>query len=113
MELKIGCDIVSIKRFEQSAKNSGKEFLNRIFSASELAREAKTETLAGMFAAKEAVAKALSLKAGDWHKIEIVKNKDGRPEARLAEFVQEIVTHDLSISHDGEYAMAAAIFMLE
>jgi phosphopantetheine--protein transferase-like protein len=78
-----------------------------------LAQASAFDTLAGMFAAKEAVIKALAMKAGEWRKIEIGKNNHGRPEARLADFSRRIVAHDLSISHDGEYAVAAAVFLLE
>lgn len=116
MSLKVGCDIISIGRFEQSTKNGGQEFLHRIFSASELANSPKIETLAGMFAAKEAVIKALGealkLKAGDWKKIVIMKKSHGRPEVQLHEFNDKILSRDISISHDKEYAMAVAVFIL-
>ena len=116
MSLKVGCDIISIGRFEQSAKNGGKEFLQRIFSASELANTPNIETLAGMFAAKEAVMKALGetvpLQAGDWKKIVITKKRNGRPEVQLPEWNDNIVSRDVSISHDQEYAMAVAVFMV-
>lgn len=112
MDVKIGCDIVSVARFEQSAKEGGKEFLNKIFSSSELAFAERIETLAGMFAAKESVMKALGLKAGDWQKIEIRKNSNGRPVVKILDSSKKILSQDISISHDGEYAMAVAIFYL-
>ena len=113
MKLKIGCDIVQITRFERSAGKGGKEFLDRVFSASELANAPAVATLAGMFAAKEAVMKALKMKAGDWHKIEIKKDENGRPEVKLLELDKRVMSRDMSISHDGEYAMAVAIFLVE
>lgn len=122
MEVKIGCDLVNIKKFKKSAQRGESKFLNKIFSPSELAGSPKMETLAGIFAAKEAVIKALAaegeprhrreLKAGDWHKIEIVKNKNGRPKAKLSESHMKIISNDISISHDGEYAVAIAVFLI-
>jgi holo-[acyl-carrier protein] synthase len=111
MALKIGCDVVYIPKFARSIKDSGDKLLNKIFTSFELSRAKNTETLAGMFAAKEAIIKALELKAGDWHRIEIVKNEKERPRAKLAGAPVKIVSQDISISHDGKYAMAAAIFL--
>jgi len=108
MIIKTGCDIVEIARFEKSMKGR----LDTVFSTHELAGAPTMETLAGMFAAKEAIIKALEMKAGDWQEIEIVKNKSGRPEAKLLEVHSKILSHDISISHDGGYAMAVAIFLI-
>lgn len=108
MIIKTGCDIVEIAKFKRSIKRS----LDTIFSSHELAGTPNMETLAGIFAAKEAVIKALEMKAGDWQKIEIVKNKSGRPEAKLLEADNKILSHDISISHDGGYAMAVAVFLI-
>ncbi|MDA2922316.1 holo-ACP synthase [Patescibacteria group bacterium AH-259-L07] len=111
MEITIGCDHVNIKKFKKSVQRGGGTFLNKIFSPHELVNARAEETLAGLFAAKEAVIKALALKAGDWHKIEIVKNESGRPEVKLLGLEHKIVSQDISISHDGEYAFAVAVFL--
>lgn len=117
MEIKIGCDIVRIKRFKESVRRGGEIFLNKIFSIRELAGNPLAEKLVGIFAAKEAVIKALGeelqLKAGDWKKIEITKKTNGKPEIKLLKFNREILSCDISISHDGDYAIAVAIFMLK
>lgn len=88
----------------------------KIFTQAELAGASKPENLAGIFAAKEAVIKALGkvlkLKAGDWKKIEIIKKRNGRPEVQLHEFNDKILSRDVSISHDKEYAMAVVVFIL-
>jgi len=112
MNVKVGCDVVNIKRFEQSSRNGGEKFLSKIFLSAELANSTKLETLAGIFAAKEAVIKALSLQVGDWQRIEIIKDKYGRPEIRFDKLNKEIISHDISISHDGEYAIAFAAFLI-
>ncbi len=117
MDVKVGCDLVHMGRFKATMKRGGKIFLHRVFTPSELASASKLENLAGIFAAKEAVMKALGetlkLKAGDWEKVEITKKANGRPEVKVRECGKKILSHDLSISHDGEYAIAAAVFMLK
>ena len=111
MDIKIGCDLVHIGRFKESIERGGKGFLNKVFTQAELASASKPENLAGIFAAKEAVIKALDLKVGDWHRIQILKKRNGRPEVKLLEFDEEILS-DISISHNKEYAMAVAIFLI-
>lgn len=112
MEIKIGCDLVDIKKFKKSAQRGKSKFLDKIFSSYELAGNPKIETLAGIFAAKEAVIKALKMKAGDWRKIEITKNQNGEPHLKIAEPPRKIASQDVSISHDGEYAVAMAVFLI-
>jgi len=116
MHIKVGCDIINIKRFERSIKKSGQKVLNRIFSTHELSNFHSIESLAGIFAAKEAVIKALGellkLKAGDWHNIEITKNEKGKPEVKILKNNEKILSGDISISHDGEYAIAVVVFIL-
>lgn len=111
MEVKVGCDLVDIKKFKKSFQRGKDKFLDKIFSSRELADSPKIETLVGIFAAKEAVIKALGLKAGDWHKIEIIKNND-RPKARISESAAQIISHDISISHDNGRAVAIAVFLI-
>ncbi|MBI2671287.1 holo-ACP synthase [Candidatus Woesearchaeota archaeon] len=111
MIIKIGCDIVKIKRFSNLSITS----LNRIFHKSEL-KNTKPESLAGIFTAKESCKKIFNnLK---WHDIEIKKQKNGKPVLLLNlnknnQNIQNILSHDISISHDGGYAIAIVIFLLE
>lgn len=112
MKIKIGCDLVYIKRFEKSVRKGGAKFLDKIFSNYEISKAASVESLAGLFAVKEAVIKALGFRAGDWKKIEIVKNKTGRPEIKLLKTDAEIISQDISISHDGDFAFAYAVFLI-
>lgn len=109
MNIKIGCDIVEINRFRKIDKSS----LLKIFYESEI-RNSKLETLAGMFAAKESCIKAFnSLR---WHDIIINKEKSGKPllsinKKQLGKNV--VLSSDLSISHDGGYAIAIAVFAVK
>ncbi len=102
MKVKIGCDIVKIRRLQEIDRKT----LLKIFHETELRN--KPETLAGFFAAKESCKKVF--KNLDWHDIEIKKKRNEKPFLIINK--KNIIHHDVSISHDGEYAMATAIFIL-
>lgn len=107
MTIKTGCDIVHIPRFGQLLERTP-DMKARLFTARELG-ELDIPHLAGIFAAKEAAVKALGMRAGDWQAIEVLKNADGRPELHVLR--EDAVLCDVSISHDGEYAFAVAVFV--
>lgn len=111
MKILTGCDLVNLKNFEKSLKEGGKAFLERIFSMQELAKASSLENKAGYFALKEAVMKALGFR--EWQKIEVMKGKEGKPEIILSGYQKNILSQDVSISHNGDYAMATAVFILE
>ncbi len=111
--VRVGCDIVHIPRFQRSVQLGGRAFLEQIFSPQELNSNPSVETLAGWFAAKEAVIKALGWKAGWWQRIEIRAEASGKPYLRIDTRDERIGSYDVSISHDGEYAMAVACFLYE
>ena len=98
----IGIDLVHIPEFKRNLENGGEAFLVRTFLASELENR-NPEHLAGLFAAKEAVTKALALPPGSWLDIEIIGS--GSPKALF----NNKETTQISISHHGEYAVAVAI----
>jgi len=86
--ISLGIDLVDIERFELLLQNG--DFLERCFSPAELARYGETKKityLAGRFAVKEAVVKALGtglidgMSLGD---IEVGQLPSGAPEIRLA-----------------------------
>ena len=109
LNVKVGCDIVNIERF----KALEKKFLLKIFHENEI-KSKKPETIAGLFAAKESCRKVFN-ELG-WHDITIKKLRNGRPlllidSKKMNEKIQ-IISSDLSISHDGNYAIAAAVFLL-
>lgn len=113
MQIKTGCDLVKIERFKKSVERGGEQFLRRIFSSHELSYASCAETRAGIFAAKEAVIKALDLGPGSWHEVEICKDSSGRPFARVLNRDHTFISQDISISHDGGYAIATAVFLFE
>jgi len=106
--MKLGTDIVHIPRFEKIVRENQQHFEQNVFCPEEWT-DSSTEKLAGRFAAKEAVLKALGIKAGRWQEICVSNSDDGKP--FLASFpMQKKWKHELSISHDGEYAIAVVVF---
>ena len=112
MNMKIGIDIVYIPRFEKTLKDNRVHFSQKVFCFKEW-NNASVERLAGVFAAKEATMKALGIKPGKWLEICVEHTKDGKP--FLSQFPQKNKkqkkwNHELSISHDGKYAIANIVF---
>ena len=113
MVVGVGVDLVDITRFEeQVAKAPG--LLERLFTATE--RNASMKTMAGRFAAKEALIKALGGSDGvSWQEVEITKNASGKPEIQTtAETAKAVAAAGvkklhLSISHDGGMAIAMVV----
>ena len=111
----LGIDIVDISRFDKHRGNLDSRFCKKVFTDGErdyLSRKGKA-SMAGLFAAKEAVAKALGTGfKGFWPKdIEIRHNPRGAPYAVLHGKASEIAENAeimLSISHTKTSAAAAA-----
>ena len=120
MKLATGVDLLEIERLRGAIATHGEKFLQRIFTQRELdANQNKVESLAGRFAAKEAVAKALGCGIGDvaWKEIEILRAESGAPQLvlhgaaeRLAR-EQGLTTWSLSLSHSQSHAVAMVVGM--
>jgi len=117
----IGADIVSAARIEQVERRWGSRFLNRVYTPGEQARCARRADrslcLAGRFAAKEAVLKALGTgRSGvGFNEVEILNDASGCPRvllrgraARVAE-ARGVQRLHLSIAHDGDAVVAFAV----
>lgn len=116
--LGVGVDLIRVERVAKISEGARM----RLFTVAELANSAlhparQAEKLAGRFAAKEAVLKALGtgLAAGiRWHDVEITNGSAGEPlvllHGRALELAAEKGVHKvlLSISHDGGMAIAFA-----
>ena len=112
MALRVGCDIVSISIFRDRLSETGDLLSERIFHPSEYTG-ATAEKLAGIFAAKEAVLKALGIPAGSWQQLCVEHDASGAPEILFIEpkpWVQEI---SVSISHNNDFAIAVVAAVLE
>ena len=113
--MKIGTDIIQINRIKVLIEKYGDTFKKRFLLDEEIARLKKIESIAGHWAAKEAISKALGCGIGGslaFHDIIISKNHLGAPTFRLSQKAQEIhqiKSTSLSISHDGGFAIAVAV----
>lgn len=115
----MGVDILEIERIAKAVKNE--RFYAKIFSEAEMvlfaACKYRVETVAGRFAAKEAVLKALGCGLSDipMSCIEVLRAPSGQPIARLKDAAKEkaesmgVKTIHISISHSARYAVAQAI----
>ena len=117
----VGTDIVPISRIDKMIREKGNLFLNHIFSATEqdICNEKASPSIhySGKFAAKEAVKKAiLSTKAFlsiPLSSIEIKNDKDGMPLVQIQVDGYDFKNVKVSISHEGDYAIATAILELK
>ncbi|PTB83708.1 holo-ACP synthase [Sulfurovum lithotrophicum] len=113
--MKIGTDIIQIKRIETLVEKYGDTFKKRFLLEDEIASLKKIESIAGYWAAKEAISKALGCGIGgslSFHDIIISKNHLGAPTFILSPQAQnkhKIKSTSLSISHDGGFAIAVAV----
>lgn len=114
MNVKIGCDVVDIARFASRVAQEP-NIIPRIFTQYEIIKAGTEQSLAGRFALKEAVMKALGIPAGEWLSIEIDTMESGKPFIKLLspDLQHSILSQDVSISHDGNVAMACSIFIVE
>jgi holo-[acyl-carrier protein] synthase len=117
----LGIDLVEIERIAGALARNGDAFARRILHPSEdvarLARADGPTHLAGLFAAKEAVMKALGtgMAGAAFHEIEVRHDAGGQPHVRLhagalarAEAMGVAGWH-LSITHTRTTAAAVAI----
>ena len=90
----------------------GEKALQKFLSQKEIILVKNHKTAAGFWAVKEACSKALGVGIGSecsFHDIEISKTKKGAPQIKLSSKILEkfnISDTSVSISHDGEYAIA-------
>ncbi len=118
----LGTDIIEIARIAQSIDRYGERFVQRIFTASEIAycrrKKIAAESFAARFAAKEAAAKALGTgisRGVSWLEIEVTREPWGRPTlalwGRAAERARElgVVRVSVSLTHTREMAMAVVV----
>jgi holo-[acyl-carrier protein] synthase len=104
----VGIDVVETERIAHAMEKEG--FLVRILTENERKQSPALGSVAGRWAAKEAIAKALGGHLG-WHDVEIGNDEHGRP---IVKFRREIDGRvHLSISHEKGIAAAVAIWETE
>ena len=113
----LGIDIIRIDRIRAALAKFGERFSNRVLTPAEQAYvRGRPETMAGRWAAKEAVSKVLGLgvRGIGWREIEIERLPTGAPSVRLHDRAALRAEQlgmgriAVSISHEAEYAVAIA-----
>ena len=123
--LATGVDLIEVSRIARTLERFGPRFLERVFTPAEVhySRERPAE-LAARFAGKEATAKALGvgmrmlspLGVG-WQEIEVLNERSGKPYVLLHDHAEELARSQgltewaISLSHDGDFAIAFVVAM--
>lgn len=115
----VGVDLVHVPQIAEAIQQQGAAYLSRVFTADELeyAQRSASELarrLAARFAAKEATLKLLRPEGHwlDWRCIEVLRNPHGHCTLRLSGAALALAQNlhltalDLSLSHEGDYAIA-------
>lgn len=117
---RLGCgvDVVELDRFRRVLSRGGDAFRRRVFTKAEEAyanarRRTSVLHLAGRFAAKEAVIKAMSQVKPGWmpamNQIEVRNDRLGRPSVVLHDRRARRIQVYISLSHVNSVAVASAI----
>jgi holo-[acyl-carrier protein] synthase len=115
----VGLDLLEIERLARALARRPR-LAERLFTEAERARVGElgghARHLAVRFCAKEAVAKALALRDGGWHDVEVLGGGDGPPSVRLsgraAERAAELGVERVEVSLTHSKGMAAAVALL-
>ncbi|MGX4601494.1 holo-ACP synthase [Faecalimicrobium sp. JNUCC 81] len=122
--LDIGVDIIEIERVRNILENNPR-FLDKIFTNNEIdyfkSKGFKAETIAGNFAAKEAISKSIGtgIRNYNFNDIEVLRNNLGKPVVKTYNNLRQICIDynvleiKVSISHCKEYAVANAMTIIK
>jgi len=119
MVLGIGTDIVKISRIKQFIGREGESSIDVILTSKEARSRKNAQSVAGVFAVKEALLKALGIGftkgIGRLLEIEVLNDDGGKPYVVTSGVVRDILCQkrinciEVSISHDTDYAIAFVI----
>jgi holo-[acyl-carrier protein] synthase len=123
MVLGLGTDLIETRRVQESIDRFGERFLERIFTAEEIAyclrkKKNAAESFAARFAAKEAGAKSLGTgisRGVSWKEFEVQRAVSGQPSlhlsGRAAELAEALGVRrvQLSLTHSRELAIAVVV----
>lgn len=120
--LGLGIDLVDCDRIENSIERFGDRFLQRVFTAGEIAyaqsMKFPARHLAARFAAKEALSKAFGTGIGKsmgWRDLDVQKKESGEPFVVLSGGAEKMAQERgvgniwISLSHTEEIGMATII----
>jgi holo-[acyl-carrier protein] synthase len=108
----IGIDLIKTSRMESLLNRFGEKGLHRFLDESEILLIKNYKTAAGFWAIKEAFSKAIGTGIGascSFYDIRIYKDEKGAPHIAVAKHLVEqfkILKSSISLTHDGEYAIA-------
>ena len=116
----IGLDIIDVTRIDKGIKRFGDKFVRRILGPEELnllnTRLDKAQFVAGRFAAKEAIVKALGQFLGKrpaLQSLQILNDKTGQPSFSLPDEVADVLRgYQVLVSITHEKKMAAAMVVI-
>ena len=119
MIIGIGTDIIEINRIEKVINGTG-NFIEKSFTYNEIqyfkSKGLKGNVIAGNFAAKEAISKAMGtgFRGFGLKDIEVLRDELGKPIVNLSEKIYNLLdikefNMHISISHNKENAMAYAV----
>jgi holo-[acyl-carrier protein] synthase len=122
MILGMGVDLIEIDRVKRAHEKRGQRFISRLYTSAEakycLAKSDPYPSLAGRFAAKEAVIKAFSKGFGSrwqWRHIEVVREPSGKPGIKVHGILEKlreerkVSSIHLSIAHSKRDATAVVV----
>lgn len=111
----IGIDLIKTSRMNRLIERFGGRALQKFLSPDEILLVKNYKTASGFWAAKEACSKALGVGIGrecSFHDIVIYKTSYGAPKLKLSKKLLNnfnILDSSLSITHDGDYAIAVVV----
>ena len=118
----VGTDIIEVTRIGDMADRHGDRFLGRVFTGRELRyamdKPRRDEHLAGRFAAKEAVLKAIKTGVGpgtSLKEVEVLRGRKGEPSIELHGRTAQVAAAKgvtcihLSLSHTADHAVAFVV----
>ena len=117
--IKIGTDITAVRRIATLRVKYGAKFLKRILKKSERSSALRDESIAGVYAAKEALSKALGTGIGaefGFKDAKIYKDALGAPHLKICKKIRKkfhIKSSSLSITHDANVAIAVVALVLK
>lgn len=113
-----GIDVIEIERISHAVERWGDRFLHRVYTEAEIAYcRGRSQSLAGRFAAKEAVSKALGvgIRTLRWVDIEVLPDRRGKPHVYLHGKAANIAASqglsqfDISITHSRSDAIVVVV----
>lgn len=120
----IGIDIIEIERIKNAIKDNSR-FLEKIFTNDEIkyfeSNGFKAESIAGNFAAKEAISKSMGtgIRKFNFKDIEVLRDELGKPIVKTYNNLEQmcidynVLEIKVSISHCKQYAVANAVTIIK